>query len=249
MATTPVTPQQPQQDWVQKHIEDLHSHQVTVSYFFITIIIGLVLCMGVGGFLGLRSYEKLLDRAEAQEEKYDADRKSFYDTLAQHDADRAANDAKQNQLIAGIAARAKEVPAPVIQAGLQPSATAVEVKNALEASVSPRHTDMGPVEVQGEFLALRPSQAQILVSDEVVLTRTLADLGDTSKVLELEKQTNSSLTSDLTQCKATNVEADKTIALYKKAAIKSKWAKIWDGTKKGIILAVGIGIGRAIPIH
>jgi hypothetical protein len=246
MATTPITPQTPQPDWVQQHIESLHKHQVTISYFFVTIIVGLVLCMGVGGLLGIRSYEKLLDRAEAQEEKYDADRKSFYDTLAQHDADRANNDAKQAQLVAGIAARAKEAPAPVVQTGLKADASVVEAKNALQAVYSDTPT-LGSLEATSEGkVGATVSQAQIFIGSKLSLDHLKLDFGDVQKVLELEKQTNSSLVSDLAQCKATNVEADKTIADYKKAAVKSKWAKLWDGTKKGLIFAVGIGIGRAV---
>lgn len=247
MATQPTTPSplQASEDWVAAHIADLHKHQVTVSYFFVSIIAVLVLVIGLGGFFGLQAYEKLEAKAEAQEARYDADRKSFYDTLAQHDADRAANDAKQAQLVAGIAARAKEAPAPVVQQGLKPSASAEEAKNALQSVYSDTST-LGTLEATPDGkVSATVTQAQIFIGSKLSLDRLKLDFGDTQKVLELEKQTNSSLTSDLAQCKATNKEADKTIADYKAASKKSKWQKIKDGMKQAGWLAIAYGIGRA----
>src|SRR6266702_4253308 len=72
--------------WMQAHIADLHNHHVTVSYFLVGIIAVVLALASLGGYIGLRSYEKALDRAEAREAQFDARDKAWQVTLAQNEA-------------------------------------------------------------------------------------------------------------------------------------------------------------------
>lgn len=213
---------------------------------FLGIIVLVLALAGVGGWIAVKAYEGQVARAEAIEQKYEDAQKAFQVTLAQHDADRAADAKESAALIAQIAARAKATPPPVIQTGLKPGAAAVDVKNALQASLTGTHPDMAPLEVEGANLVATPAQAQFWVADELALTGTKADLSDTIDLLTLANKDKSSLSSDLTQCKGTLTDAQKSIAAYKAIAVKSRWRKFLDGALKVGIFAGGAVIGHAL---
>jgi hypothetical protein len=244
MATTNVTPAPADlhQQLVAEYAALAHKH-VTVSFTLIGVLV-LVLGLGAfGAFLGLRSYEAQLSKAEARELQYNADRKSWQDTLAQHDAQRAADAQQEAQVIAQIAARAKQAPPPVIQVALSPTATAAEEATGLAQAYA---SQIEPVVTPDSRLSISQPEAKLIISNKLTGDKALADLVDETKLYNLEVDQNTTLKADLADAKAENVEAQKVIQAYKKAAVKSKWRKILDGMKTVGMVAAAAAIGHAI---
>lgn len=227
-------------------VQTFASHQVKVSYMFLGIIVLILALAGVGGWFGLKAYEGQVARAEAIEQKYEDAQKAFQVTLAQHDAERATDAKATAALLAQIAARAAKPPAPVVQAGLLPTATAKQASLALNALYSPSYPAFASTPIEGEKVAVTVTEAQEIASDKLVGDRSKADLTDTQALLGLSKTDNSLLTSDLNQCKANSAQADKTIAAYKAIAVKSKWQRFLAGALKVGIFAAGAAIGHGL---
>lgn len=233
---------------------NLHDHLAAIAHkqahvsFAVLFVLGLLLVLGaVGGYIGLRSYEGQLAKAEAREAQYDADRKQFAEELKTRDAQRAADAQRVEELIAGVAARAAKPLPPVIKAGLDPTATVSEAKDALQAVLSDRPT-FGTLNIDLDGnVALRLPQLQILVSDEVDLKRLRLDAVDYQTVISTQKGTISSLTNDLATEKDLNVKANKVIDGYKSLAKKSKWKKFFGGAKTALLMAAAAYGGHMLP--
>jgi hypothetical protein len=225
---------------VQSYAE--HAHRLT--YIFVGIILLLLAAAGVGGYYGYQAYAGQVSRAEALEKQYVEAQKDFMAQLAAHNAERTTNAKESAVLVARVAARAAQAPAPVVRRALEPTATALEVRNGLQDVLSDRGALPSLIDVQGENLVVPPATAQIWLSDEVVLTRVKADLTDTNRLLSLANADKSSLTSDLTQCKATLGDAQKSVDAYKKAAKVTRFRKFLNGAEKVGILIVGISLGH-----
>lgn len=227
-------------------IQTFASHTVKVSYMFLGVIVLILALAGVGGYFGLKSYEAQVARAEATEQKFNDAQKDFAVQLAAHDAQRTADAQATATLIAQMAAKAAQPPAPVVQAGLKPGAAAETVNLALQAVLSDSHPGTAPMAIEGENLVLPPATAQIWVSDEVELSKETDLVSDTARLLSLANDDKSTLSSDLNQCKATLVDAQKSVAAYKKIAVKSKWRKFLDGAKTYGLVAVGVAVTVAV---
>lgn len=227
-------------------VQTFASHTVRVSYMFLGVIVLVLALAGVGGYFGLKSYEAQVARAEAIEQKYDAAQKDFTAQLAAHDAQRTADAKASAVLVAQIAARAAKPPAPVVVTALAPSATAEQVRNGLQAVLSPRFPQGIPMAVQGENIEISPVSAQVWLADEVALTRVTADLSDTQVLLSLSNKDNATLKQDLTTANSTLSDAKDTIKAYKKIAVKSRWRKFLDGALKVGLVTAGVAIGHGL---
>lgn len=244
MATTNVTPAPADlhQQLVTEYAALAHKH-VTVSFTLIAVLVLVLGLFSFGGFLGLRSYEAQLAKAEAREAQYNADRKTWQDTLAQHDAARAADAQQEAQTIAQIAARAKQAPPPVIQVALSPNATAAQEAAGLAQAFGGQ---IEPTVTPDSRLSISQPDAKLIISNKLAGDKAQADLVDETKLYNLEVDQNITFKSDLDDAKAQNVEAQKVIQAYKKAAVKSKWRKILDGMEKVGLVALGAAAGHAL---
>lgn len=251
MATTPITPATTPavstpadiQTELLAQVRALSTHHVTVSYTLIGVLLVVLALASFGGWLGLKAYDHAIARAEAAEAKYDADEKSWAATLAQHDAQRAADAQQEAQLLAQIASRDKQAPPLVIQAGLKPDATAQQAALALGAAAGGQ---VAPTVTQDNRIAVMPVESQEITLDLLAGTKAEGDLKDTQSLLDLKNKDNTSLSNDLAQCKTENTEANKVITQYKKAAKRSKFRSFLNGTEKVGLLVLGGYIGHTI---
>ena len=219
-----------------------HRH-ITVSYLLIGILALVVSAAGVGGYLGLRAYDAQLARADAQQAVYIADRTAWQMALNEHDHQREAAEAQVASLEAQIAKRqVQPIPAPV-KAGLAPDANAKEAAEALKTvyngSVVPEATPEGKV-------STTVTETQLLIGSKLKLDTVSANLADEIKIAGLQKSSIDTLQTDLNSCKNINIEANKTIDAYKKAATRGKLRRFFDSAVKYAGPVVGVIIGYSI---
>lgn len=245
---------------IQSELSTLAQKHVTLSYAILGVLVLAMFVACLGGYMGLRGYEKALAHAQAVEQTFEQKDQqyqqmivSFQQQLAQDSADRQAATAKQTQLAAQIAARAKQPPSPVVQTGLQPDATAQEAGNALGAIFSAPGSPVVPMATPDGKVSVSVKEAQEMASLGLDGERSEADLKDEVGLYTLEQSKFSSLQKDLTSCQSTlsgaNTSLDdakKAIEAYKKAATKTKLQKVWNGIKTyGLpVLAYLVGRGK-----
>lgn len=222
-----------------------HKH-ATVSYA-VLFVLGLVLILGaVGGYIGLKSYEGQLAKAQLQEMQYNQDRKAWEEELQVRAAAREAEALKVEQLLAQIAARPSQPLPKPIQTGLKPDATIPEIGFGLDLAFKGLPGFQTPVIPFGPYVQLTGQQAQTVTQSKVDLDREKLDNRDLTLAITVEKSTISSLNTDLTTCKTTLSEADKVIAGYKKVAKKTKWQKFLGGAKTALLMAGSAYIGHKL---
>lgn len=231
---------------VQSEVSALAHRHLTFTWGLVGVIILLMALMGFGGYMAIRSFDKQLAKQEARDTQYQADRKTFLDQLTAHDAERAAQASQIASLEAQIAHRnAQPLPKPISE-GLKPDASAEAVAKAVTEAYSDVPSFGVVLAESPTTIALSLPQAQHVVQDEVAYSIARADLNDTQAVVDLQKTANSSLTSDLAQCKDLNVKAQADIAGFKKLATRSKFRKFLDGAEKVALFAAGAYVGHKI---
>jgi hypothetical protein len=249
MATNPV----PQPLTTTQLLSDLHgefaniAHRtVTFSYGVLAVLVLVLGMAGAGAYMGLKSFDKLMTRADAQNVQYQTALASFQTTLAQHDAARAVAEAKVEQLEAQIAHRNTAPPPPAIQEALKPGSDAQTLANGLKMSFNALLGFGEPIP-QGEAgVLLNRQQTQLVIESNEQGKKDSADLKDEVLIAGIEKQSNLLLTNDLAQCRDLQTESSKVIASYKKLAERTKWQRFVQGAEKvGILVAGGI-IGHAL---
>ena len=86
MSTAPVTPTIT--SVAQSEVSALAHRHLTLTYCIVGILLLVLVLMGIGGYLGLKSFNTQLAAQATKDAQYQADRKTFMDTLTAHDADR-----------------------------------------------------------------------------------------------------------------------------------------------------------------
>ena len=244
MSTSPATPTITAA--VQSEVAALANRHIGLIFGLVGTIILMVGLMGVGGYFGLKAFDAQLSRQEVRDAQYQTDRTTFLNTLAAHDAERTADATKIAQLEAQIKARDSKPLPPAVKPGMQPNASAEQVKNALGAVYGVDVAAGTPkVEPDGN-IALSPSQGQQALSARLDADRYGADLKDEKAINSLQETTIGSLKTDLNTCKDLNTKAQADIAGYKKLAKKSRWQKFLAGAEKVGLLAGGAMLGHII---
>ncbi len=231
---------------VQSELSMLAHKHVHLSFALVgVIVVGLCLA-GFGGWLGLKSYEAQVAKAEAAEARYDQDRKDLTALLSQHEAQRTQDAQAEAQLLAQITKRDRQAPPLIIKEGLAPTATAQQASNAVTEAFK-ANPAFGSTSPQSDGnIGYTVNQTQIVIGTELERDKFRADLDSTTNLYTLEKTSNLSLSSDLKACVVNKAESDKVIATWKKAAIKSKWRKMLDGTEKVLLFAGGVYLGHRL---
>jgi hypothetical protein len=239
-------------------LSDLHGEFASLAHRTLTLSYGvlavLVLVIGMacaGGYMALKGFNTLLDKAQTQQAAYTAQLDAFRQQLAQDSAERQQANAKIADLEAQVARRATAPPPPVVQTGLQPNASVIQVKNALDALYA-SDPAFGPVTASPDStIALTTPQAQKVAITKVQLDTETANFQDEKQIVDLQNGNISSLTNDLNQCKDTLTGANKTIADYKRVVKPSRWQRFISGAKTVAkiappVLAIGILIGSGV---
>lgn len=244
MSTTP-TPDLSAQ--LAQHIADLGHRHASVSYFLIgTLALVMAVC-AAGGYFALKSFDAQLARAERQEQQYQQDRSQWQAQMAQHDTERTAQALQIQQLQEQINKRDTKPLPPAVQAGMKPGAPATVVS----AGVTVAYGDVlgfgsTTTTPDGSQVILSPIQGQSVIQAKVEGDKAKADLKDTQAIVELQGQTVVTLKTDLKGCQDTVGEANKTIAGYKKAAVKSRWQKFLGGAKTALLMAGSAYLGHKL---
>ncbi len=242
MATTPsvITNVEAQ---LQSEVAALAHKHVTITWGLLGIL-GVVLTLGgVGAWVAVKFADAQLARAEAAEARYDASLKTFQETLAAHDAQRTAIDGQQKVVVQVVHDRDTQANT-AITAALVPNASAQAVATGL-AKAEYDVPGFGDVRVTPDStIVLETLQGQLLTSQKIDRDRLFANLTDETKLYTLEQVKSTSLSTDLTGCKAEMKEGQGVIAGYKKAARSSKFKKAWHGA-----LTVGAMLAAAYVGH
>ena len=131
MSTTPVVPVT-----IQSEVSALAHRHLTLTYGLVGTLILLLVLMGVGGYLGLRSFDNALARQEVRDAQYQQDRQKFLDTLQVNDAQRTADATKIAQFEAQIKQRDSKPLPPAEQDALKPTADTQTVAKGLQSAYS-----------------------------------------------------------------------------------------------------------------
>jgi hypothetical protein len=245
MATPPVvpTPSTDASAYLANIVSDMHAHSVKVSYFFVGIIVLVLGLASVGGYLGLQAFNRAEAKADAQSQLYQSELKTFQDHLQADTAQRTADAQQIASLQAQIAKRdAKPLP-PAVQVGLKPDATVQNVITALQTVYGP---SMTPTPTQDGNVALSVPNAQETIQAKVDGDKAKADLTDAKGIISLQSGSIETLNKDLGTCNSLQIEANKTIADYKKAAGRTRFQKFLNGAEKVALLLAGGAIGHFI---
>ena len=108
-----------------------------------------------------------------------------------------------------------------------------------------------PKLAQDGNIEISAPEGQQWLSDKVSLNRFSDDYRDEVQLYTLEVTKSTSLSKDLSQCNGTVsqdetalVVANKTIAAYKKLAVRSRWKKFLGGTKDVALIMTGVVLGH-----
>jgi hypothetical protein len=237
----------------QEMLTQLHSDftslatkHATASFTALGVLIFVLILAGIGGFIGLREYDAQLAKAQVTEQKYEAAQKTLTDLLATDAKEREQMQAQQANLVAQIAKRDKTPPVPAVIAALKPDASLGVLINGISASYSDVPGFGVPQPTPDGKVALNGLESQEIIQSHEQGKKDHADLADTQKLYGLEQQKNVSLNTDIVQCTDTLKDAQKSIAAYKKIAVKSRWKKFLGGAEKVGILIGGIALGHAL---
>lgn len=224
------------------YISALSHRNVTLNYAVVGVLMVVLAVCGLGGFFAYSLYQKQLARAEAQEQRYDADRKVLTDQLAQTKTVVAA-DAKAQAVIVKVVhdrdASADKQIAAVTAPGKSPVDAITDLnaayKGTLPAQITPDAQLAFPIPTVQTFTATKLDR-----------DRLDADLGASENLLKLEKDKTTRLAADLTTSAATLKDAQKTIADYKHVAEKSGFHKFMGGVAKVGIFVGGVLLGSKV---
>jgi hypothetical protein len=235
MATTPAAPVTLQSEL------SAYAHKVLLTHLGVLVLI--LALVGFGVCRGFSSYDKLLAHAEAlqaqftqAQAQYSASQKQLTDLLATDSAERAQESSQQAALVSQIAQRTTQAPSPVVTQALAPGAGSEDLVLAFKSVLSLPNSSVDPKAMSDGTVDLGPTVAQQTLSLLEAGNLAQANLKDETQLYDLEVSQNSSLTKDLSQCvsdetqaKTALADAQKALAVYKKALHRSRFRKILGG--------------------
>jgi len=253
----PAQPAQPQPDILNK----LASHHITINYLLIGILVLVLACGGMGAYLGLRGYERLMDRAEASEkllvqaeQQAKAADDLYQKESAQHAADRAAAEQRYADLLRTLKERNQKADTDIVKV-LQPGKSDQDVYSDLKAAYKNTPVSFG-MDVRedsqtGEHeLAFPIPVVQQLTATKIDRDRLWDEVQNLGQQAGLKQKEYDSLSADYkalqddrAKVAAANAQCQDTVKKYKAVAVKTKWQKIWAGTKRGAEIGGGFVLG------
>lgn len=244
---------------LQASLADLAHKHVHVSYALIGVIVCVLALGGVFAFYSNKSYEKAMERAEAAEKQMllykqqsDDSNKQFQSQLATDQAQRAADTQKIMDLESKISAQQAAANAAIGNA-LKPGKSAQEAftdlsgayKGVLAPALNLSKDDKGE-----QLLGFRVPEVQRFTADKIDLDSTKNVLSEKQQELVTKDGTIVSLNKDLkaasdnySALSTTELKCEETVKAYKAVAVKTRWQKIWAGTKKGLEIGAAILAG------
>lgn len=248
----------------QQVLTNIHNKLHMIVFAHIGVIILFMALLGAGGWFGLRSYDKQVERAEALQVQFQKAQetavqaqKQLTDIIAADSAARAQESAQQSQIELEMAKRASQAPAPVVSQALLSASTATQIASALTSQYAGANPPVVPTVTQDGNLLISAAEGKEWVSDKLALGLTTANLKDETSLYTLETDKTTSLTTDLSVCQSTVSDdkaalgkAQNTIAAFDKLAHRSKFRKVLGSIGRNAerigILFVGIELGHRL---
>jgi hypothetical protein len=227
------------------HITELGHRHVTLSYTVIGVLVLVLLLCGVGGYIGLRSYEAQMQRAEVLEKRYLDDRKTLEDQLTKSVEQRAADTQKQSVIVKVVHDRDTTTDAHIAAVTAPGKAPLDALRDLSEAYKGTIPVSPLAVTTDGQ-LVFPVLTVQGFTGTKLDRDRLDADLTAEKTLFSLEQGKTTTLTADLVQCKKTVDDAKPAIDAYKKIAKHSKLKKFFGGAAKVGIFLAGVYAGRKL---
>ena len=242
-------------------LNKLASHHITINYLLIGLLVLVLACGGMGAYLGLRGYERLMDRAEASEkllvqaeQQAKAADDLYQKESAQHAAGRAAAEQRYADLLKTLKERNQKADTDIAKA-LQPGKSDQDVYSDLKAAYKNTPVSFGmdvredsqtgehelafPIPVVQQFTATKIDRDRLW--DEV------QNLGQQASLKQKEYDSLSTdykaLQDDKAKVAAANTQCQQTVADYRKVAKVSRLRRVFNGAKRGGELAVALLAG------
>lgn len=249
---------------LQDSLANLAAKHVTVSYTLVGILL-VVLCFGAfGAYFAAKWVDKEVAQAQSAEKLFNQEQQTatmanqqYQQELASHNADRIQWAAQQVQLVQAYSTHNQVVTQQikqVTQAGKSAQDAFADIHDAYKdnLTVSSASPQVSVDPASGEqMLAFPVSVVQQFTATKLDDDLQTANVANLDQQLSLEKQTNSTLTTDiaasqddLTKQKAATQACSVALNDYKKVVVVSKFKKIMSGALKGVLFAGGIVIGH-----
>jgi hypothetical protein len=262
-------------------LNKMANHHITINYIVVGILLLVLAFAGIGAWVGLKGYEKLMERAEASEklmvqyeqgwqasqQQVKAANDLYQKEAAAHAADRAADAQKLlglTQAMQALDARTTQQMAQVLAPGKSAQDAFSDLGGAYKGTAGISFGLNLSKDLTGEqLLGFRVPEVQQFTATKLDRDRLFSDDASLTQKLALTQKDLDSTGSDLKNLQASyavlkdsddklqlaNAQCQKTVTAYKKVAIKSRWQKIWAGTKKGAEIAGALLAGYELGKH
>jgi hypothetical protein len=227
------------------HISALSKHHLSLSFGVIGVLVLVLAVMCVGGYLGLKSYEGQLARAEAAEKQYNADRK---DLTAQLTASKSVQDTatKAQQVIVKVVHDRDVATDKKIADVTAPNKSAQEALSDLSAAYHGTIlADPNAITADGR-LVFPVFTVQGFTATRIDRDRLSDDLKSSADNLAQEQKKTESLAKDVAAANKAVADAQPAIAAYKKIAKHSRLRAFGAGALKVGIFVAGVYAGRKL---
>jgi hypothetical protein len=218
-----------------------HRHASVSAALGVLVLVLAVMC--VGWYLGLRSYEAQIQRAEAKEAQFNADRK---DLTAQLTASKTVQDtaSKAQQVIVKVVHDRDTKADAAIAKATAPNKTAQEALSDLSAAYHGTIVaDPNAITADGR-LVFPVFTVQGFTATRIDRDRLSDDLKSSADNLAQEQKKTEQLAKDVAAANKAVADAEPAIKAYKKVAKHSRLKAIGAGALKVGIFVAGAYVGK-----
>lgn len=244
-AAAVLTPEQQIQAVLVSQLSALAHKHATVSYGLIAVLVVFLALAGLGGYFGLKLYDKEIARAEAANQRYEQDKKELATELATNTAQRATDTQQQGVIVKVVHDTDSSTDAKIAQV-LQPKTpqeALSDLDSAYSGSLDLKNT---PVDPAGSTLTFSIPTVQQFSATKLDRNRLSADLSNYQGLLKLEQDKTTTLTADLKKSGDTLGTCQTTVDDYKKAAKVGKFKKFLHGAGVTTVAIVAAVVGYEI---
>lgn len=229
----------PQLD-VHKIIADLKSHSVQMSWLNVVVIVLALLLTGAMYLHSARNYERVMARAETENEQYRKDLTTLEQQIRDDQKTIVQLQFQKNEIQTKIVYRDKAV-AVKIETVMAPDRTAEQVSDDVVSAYK-----FPPLKLEGSVFSFSLPATQQFVATRLDRDRLSLDLEDTQKQLALETMGSAMLANDVQATQKQLESSKQVIADYRKVAKKSKFKSFLSTAQKVGLLVGGFYLGRII---
>ena len=254
---------------IDKDLQDalaaLAGKHVTVSYVVVGVLVLVLSLTGIGGYFALQQIDKAEARAEVAEKTMEQDKQQYTTALASYQqqlaadtADRAADAQKLAQLELSLVAINKTTQTQVNNVttpGKSAQEAYVDLINAYKdnKTVSAVTLDTTTDPSGEQLMAFPIPVVQQFSAIKIEGDGCKSDVVNLSEQLDVQKDENTTLNTDLTNnqkalgdLQKTETQCEATVKDYKKLTTPSKFKKIMGVALKVVLFIGGAALGHSL---